>query len=258
MMNEYSNVGYIYILTNKSFPNYVKIGYADDVNRRVDQLNSSDAVPFPFEIYAVYGVPSRLTDLKLHNLIDKLNPSLRARSSYKGKARVREYFELTPEDAYSILDAIAEITDTKQHLLRYNDNLIDSERRCFQMKSVKTMNKEYIPSISKSIGEIEKHCFKYNNTSISAFMTVKCGLFIVEKGSELLRELKPSLQQSIAEKRIDMQMKGEIIDNGRVLKLNMDVSFSSPSAAAKFVAGHSVKGWDYWLDENGKTISSYR
>ena len=27
--------GVIYILTNSSFPDYVKIGYADDVNRRL-------------------------------------------------------------------------------------------------------------------------------------------------------------------------------------------------------------------------------
>ena len=33
--------GVIYILTNPSFPEYVKIGYADDVNKRLSQLNSS-------------------------------------------------------------------------------------------------------------------------------------------------------------------------------------------------------------------------
>ncbi len=27
--------GYVYILTNSTFPDYVKIGYADDVNRRL-------------------------------------------------------------------------------------------------------------------------------------------------------------------------------------------------------------------------------
>ena len=32
--------GVIYILTNPSFPEYVKIGYADDVNARLKQLNN--------------------------------------------------------------------------------------------------------------------------------------------------------------------------------------------------------------------------
>ena len=31
--------GVIYILTNPSFPEYVKIGYADDVKARVKSLN---------------------------------------------------------------------------------------------------------------------------------------------------------------------------------------------------------------------------
>lgn len=38
--HEKANEGYIYILTNPSFPNYVKLGYADDVEKRVKELNS--------------------------------------------------------------------------------------------------------------------------------------------------------------------------------------------------------------------------
>ena len=33
------NKGVIYILTNPSFPQYVKIGYATDVKQRLDELN---------------------------------------------------------------------------------------------------------------------------------------------------------------------------------------------------------------------------
>ena len=33
--------GVIYILTNPSFPEYVKIGYADDIDKRLMQLNRS-------------------------------------------------------------------------------------------------------------------------------------------------------------------------------------------------------------------------
>ena len=35
------NTGVIYILTNPSFPEYVKIGYTDDVDRRLKELNRS-------------------------------------------------------------------------------------------------------------------------------------------------------------------------------------------------------------------------
>ena len=34
--------GVIYILTNPSFEQYVKIGYADDVDKRLQQLNRSE------------------------------------------------------------------------------------------------------------------------------------------------------------------------------------------------------------------------
>lgn len=101
--------GVIYILTNPSFPEYVKIGYADDINRRLQQLNRSECIPFAFRVYATYEVSSRLSDLKLHSIIDKLNPNLRSVESFNGKQRVREFYAMSPEDAYAILDAIAEM-----------------------------------------------------------------------------------------------------------------------------------------------------
>lgn len=64
--------GVIYILTNPSFPDYVKIGYADDIEKRLQQLNRSECIPFAFRVYATYEVNSRLSDLKIHSIIDKL------------------------------------------------------------------------------------------------------------------------------------------------------------------------------------------
>ncbi len=72
------NKGVIYILTNPSFPEYVKIGYADDVKKRLSQLNRSECTPFAFRVYATYEVAQRLDDLKLHKMIDNINPNLRS------------------------------------------------------------------------------------------------------------------------------------------------------------------------------------
>lgn len=99
--------GFIYILTNPSFKEYVKIGYADDVENRLRQLNNSECIPFAFRVYATYEVEERLTDIKLHNLIDQLNPNLRSIDNLNGKKRVREFYAMTPEQAYSILETIA-------------------------------------------------------------------------------------------------------------------------------------------------------
>ena len=101
--------GYIYIMTNPSFEEYVKIGYAEDVNQRRDDLNSSSAVPFAFRIYATYEVDSKLADKNLHSILDMLNPNLRATEKIDGKIREREFYAMEPEDAYAILKAIAKI-----------------------------------------------------------------------------------------------------------------------------------------------------
>ncbi|MDE6905791.1 MAG: GIY-YIG nuclease family protein [Lachnospiraceae bacterium] len=67
------SAGVIYILTNPSFPDYVKIGYADNIDTRLRQLNRSECIPFAFRVYATYEVDSRLSDKKIHAIIDKLN-----------------------------------------------------------------------------------------------------------------------------------------------------------------------------------------
>ena len=88
--------GVVYILTNPSFPEYVKIGYADDVRERVNQLNRSECTPFAFRVYATYEVNARLTDMKIHNIIDKLNPTLRSIDTVEGKKRIREFYAMSP------------------------------------------------------------------------------------------------------------------------------------------------------------------
>lgn len=108
--------GVIYILTNPSFPDYVKIGYADDMKTRLAQLNRSECTPFAFRVYATYEVSTRLTDMKLHSIIDKLNPNLRAIDNVDGKKRVREFYAMTAEDAYSLFEAMAEIHGTMDKL----------------------------------------------------------------------------------------------------------------------------------------------
>lgn len=110
--------GVIYILTNPSFPQFVKIGYAKDVQKRLQQLNRSETLPYAFRAYATYDVDHRLTDKVLHELIDQLNPDLRTIETVEGRKRTKEFFEMTPEEAYSILDAIARISGTENRLHR--------------------------------------------------------------------------------------------------------------------------------------------
>ena len=51
--------GVINILTNSSFPEYVRIGYADDIGKRLQQLDRSECIPFAFRVFATYAEPLR-------------------------------------------------------------------------------------------------------------------------------------------------------------------------------------------------------
>ena len=117
-MSKEKKAGVIYILTNPSFPDYVKIGYAHNIETRLKQLNRSETIPFAFRVYAVYAVESELTDKELHKLIDKLNPDLRTIENFDGKERVKEFYAMSAEDAYGLLECIAKISGTLNRLQR--------------------------------------------------------------------------------------------------------------------------------------------
>ncbi len=123
MANE--KTGYIYVLTNESFhrDNWVKIGYAEDVEKRVKEL-SNTSVPLPYEVYCTYEIPRihgvKDPDKLLHDLITKLNPSLRISPN-------REFFEMLPLDAYDMLHAIAQMHDRTDKLKKNDDNQADQE-----------------------------------------------------------------------------------------------------------------------------------
>lgn len=110
--------GVIYILTNPAFPQYVKIGYAQDLEKRLKQLNRSETIPYAFRAYAVYDVESELTDRDLHAIIDSINPDLRTIENFDGKKRVKEFYAMSAEDAYHLLECIAKISGTTGRLKR--------------------------------------------------------------------------------------------------------------------------------------------
>ncbi len=115
--------GYIYVLTNKSFhmDNWIKIGYAEDVEKRVREL-SNTSVPLPYETYCTYEIP-RIEGVKdpdklLHDLINMLNPDLRISPN-------REFFVMAPWEAYNMLFAIAQMHGREGKLVRNNNNIVE-------------------------------------------------------------------------------------------------------------------------------------
>ena len=106
----------IYILTNPSFKEYVKIWYATDIEKRLKQLNHSETIPYAFRVYALYETERELTDKEVHKIIDALNPDLRAIEEFDGKKRTKEFYAMSAEDAYKLFECIAKISWTEKRL----------------------------------------------------------------------------------------------------------------------------------------------
>lgn len=179
------NGGYIYVLTNPSFPEYVKIGYADNVDERVAQLNRTECTPFAFKKYAVLHVASRLADKNVHKLIDKFKPELRAKEKVNGKMRIREFFAMSAKEAVEILDTIGSIygetpiifeqtVEEKKEEQFAEKTAIASERKSpfsFYKCGIKNGEKVvYIhdPNIVCTVASDREILFNGENTSLSA------------------------------------------------------------------------------------------
>lgn len=140
---EKEKVGYIYILTNPSFPHYVKIGYADNVKSRLAELNRTECTPFAFRVYATYEVSSRLKDKNIHAMIDKINPSLRSVDNVEGRKRIREFYAMSAEDAYSLFEAMADIHGTLNKLVKVKPT-IEEKKQEIVAKEIKEVSSERI------------------------------------------------------------------------------------------------------------------
>ena len=146
--------GVIYILTNPSFPEYVKIGYADDIDRRLADLNRTECTPFAFRVYATYAVNARLTDLKIHEMIDRINPDLRSIDTVNGKKRVREFYAMSAEDAYLMFEAMAEIHGTTDLLVKIKPDKKQEEDEATATE-VKEIAREKMAPFSFDLIQIE-------------------------------------------------------------------------------------------------------
>ena len=102
--------GVVYILTNPSFPDYVKIGYSTDLEKRLSLLNTS--VPCSFMVYATYETMDKTADVFL-------NPNLRVIENFYGDLRSTEFFKMKAEHAFAIFYYIAKLSGTEERLQRY-------------------------------------------------------------------------------------------------------------------------------------------
>lgn len=198
------NRGVIYILTNPSFPDYVKIGYADDVQKRLKELNRSECVPFAFRLYAYYEVPRRLTDMKLHQMIDKLNPNLRSIEEFDGKTRKREFYNMSPEDAYSILETIAEISglENNLHKVKPTEKEMEDEETAEENRILAT-NRHHFKNIHFK-SSLTGHEYKSSTNERGTL-----SIFDITSGEEVPNNSKPSKREIVQAALSDLTKKEE-------------------------------------------------
>lgn len=201
--------GVIYILTNPSFPQFVKIGYADDVLDRVATLNSNPGLPYSFRIFATYEVNERLEDLKLHKIIDTLNPTLRCQEEVNGKSRVREFFAMTADAAYSIFEAMAEISGTKNRLHKWEATIEQKaeEENAEEIREL-SVNRHHFKEVTFSSSLTGKHYDSRTNSDGSL------GIYDHESGVEIESFSNPSKKQIVRTALTDL---GIEVDNSKTL-----------------------------------------
>lgn len=191
--------GYIYILTNPSFTEWVKIGYADDVQQRVAQLNRTECTPFGFRIYATYEVTDRLKDIPVHTLIDQLNPSLRSKDEIEGKIRIREFYNMTPEDAYGILEMVAKINGLECNLRKYVQTKEEvADEQLAERVKIASANRHHFKDIDFASSLTGKRY--HGTTAIDGTLSI----IDVATGEEVPNNSKPSKKSIIGQAILDL------------------------------------------------------
>lgn len=257
-------VGCIYILVNPAFKDLVKIGYADDVQKRLKTLNSNSGLPDPFHCFAIYKVRKRLEDLRLHDLLDSLDSTLR-------HSKNREFFEMDADKAYGVLSAIAQINGDEEQLVKnpfddeyfYQSKVTNRDTlsgiRSVVDSIVTNDNKEIslvTPSVPGSLpdGFYTCRCVnKQDKSLIVATASVKDNCWTLLKGSIVRKNEMAGLPDSAREFRKKLQLSSD-----NVLLEDIELGLVTPSFAGSVVYAKSLNGWTEWKDSKGQEIDIYR
>ena len=258
-------VGSIYILVNPAFPNLVKLGYADDVLKRLRSLNSNSGLPDPYHCYAIYKVKKRLEDLKLHGLIDSLDKTLR-------HVKNREFYEMDAEKAYSVLSAIAQISGDEEQLIKnpFNDDYFTKNQKVNNQGTLSNIgliadsrdlkdkkNKGFSNAVQKNKIPNGIYYFERKKKSedrlLQAVASIKDGVWTLLKDSDI------SVVESPGCNNVSLKLRAMFaLDAYNKLLNDTVLGKSSPSTVSSAILYGAVDGWTVWRDSNGEYISKYK
>jgi hypothetical protein len=99
---------YVYLLSNSSLPDWVKIGRTNNLDRRLKELYNT-SIPTPFKLEESIKTnnlqKAKIVEKSIHTLIDNLNPLLRKET----EAKNREFFKISislGKDLFSLASKI--------------------------------------------------------------------------------------------------------------------------------------------------------
>ena len=240
--------GFIYIMTNKSFnrEDWIKIGYTTNLQQRLKSL-SNTGLPYDYELYAYYEVPAidHMQDKALHNLIVKLNPKMRL-------VKNREFFEITPHDAYEVLELMATIHGTNERLHKCTDSV--DVRVPVKIKNDTNANTQNVSVVKSEFYDIEVVC--KGNGAFAKGKMLRDNRFVVFAGSRIADRVTPSL---ISNKKMYCDLRNDLINDGSINNniVTKDIVFKSPSTASCVVLGRSSNGYQDWKTESGTPLKEF-
>ena len=132
----------VYILTNESMPDIIKIGITDNLSRRIKELDNT-STPLPFEcFYALEVIDAASIEKLMHEAFDD-----------KRIRQNREFFNISPEQAKSALkiaEKMGGVNVTPQTAI------VETEQDSQALESAKKRRAkiDYFGSLDIGVGEI--------------------------------------------------------------------------------------------------------
>jgi len=192
-----NNKGIVYILINPCLIGWVKIGMSekDDIQDRLDELNTPSNIPLSFRAFAIYYVENPLIVEKgIHNLIDTIDDELRAiEQKDNGRNRKREFFRLSPEKAFEIFKQVASLRGDLDYLKMVEptendqkiEEIVQSKRSSLNMAKLGIPNEAILKFVNDEsitcIADVKNNKLIYENNSYSLsglaikLLNEKCG-----------------------------------------------------------------------------------
>ncbi len=153
----------IYILTNESIPDYIKIGRADNLEKRMKQLHTT-GVPLPFECFYARKITIADAEKRIHSIFDDYRVNPKREFFTVSQEKVKEVLELiegedvTPKDSFiEDKDDLLKIEKSKEKRQNFNFKLFGIEIGS-ELVFTKNTDKKVVVSSNKNqvkIGEEE-------------------------------------------------------------------------------------------------------